>query len=61
MLKRLWSLLGLTTHVRTVDTVFDPVYGLPQRAVDEWLARNPQLGKPPEALLPHAPDKTGVS
>ena len=60
MLKRLWRLLGLTTPVRPVDTTFDPVYGLPQRAVDDWLARNPRLRKPSEAMPPHTPDKTGV-
>ncbi len=23
--------------------MFDPVYGLPKHAIDEWLARNPKL------------------
>jgi hypothetical protein len=51
MLKRLWRFLGLTDHLRPVDTEYDPVYGLPLQAIDEWLARNPRLRKQSEVRL----------
>jgi hypothetical protein len=31
------------------DVEYDPVYGLPRRSVEEWLARNPRLRKEYEA------------
>jgi hypothetical protein len=30
---------------------FEPIYGLPRRSLDEWLARNPQLRKEYEIEL----------
>jgi hypothetical protein len=43
MLKLLRRLFGMDSEAASPQTEYDPVYGLPQRAVDEWLARNPRL------------------
>jgi hypothetical protein len=50
-LKRLGRLLGLADRPYPVDTEFDAVYGLPLRAFEKWLTRNPRLGKPCEVRL----------
>lgn len=42
MLERLRRLFG-TAGADGLDGEYDPVYGLPKRAVEEWLARNPGL------------------
>ncbi len=42
---RFGRLLGLGDQVPPAEAQYDPVYGLPQRAIDEWLARNPRLRK----------------
>jgi hypothetical protein len=39
----LWASPGTGAASTSSADEFDPVYGLPRRAVDEWLARNPQL------------------
>jgi hypothetical protein len=43
MLKRLWRLFRIAAESAESHEEYDPVYGLPKRAVEEWLARNPQL------------------
>jgi hypothetical protein len=50
--KQLGRLLGLADQPSPADTEYDPVYGLPLRAVDEWLARNPRLREQSAARLP---------
>jgi hypothetical protein len=45
MLQWLRNLFGTAARSTSADEQFDPVYGLPKRAVDEWLARNPRLGE----------------
>jgi hypothetical protein len=52
MLKWFGRLLGLADQPSPADTEYDPVYGLPLRAVDEWLARNPRLRQQSAARLP---------
>lgn len=42
---RFGRLLGLGDHEPPAEAQYDPVYGLPLRAVDAWLARNPRLRK----------------
>jgi hypothetical protein len=34
---------GPADQPEPTPTEYDPVYGLPRRAVEEWLARNPRL------------------
>ena len=51
MLKRLTRLLGMAAQPGPPPPVHDPVYGLPRRAVEEWLARNPRLKQEYEAGL----------
>ncbi len=36
---------------------YDPVYGLPRRAVEEWLARNPRLREEYERLRASLPGR----
>ncbi|MDB5310451.1 MAG: Lactate 2-monooxygenase [Gemmataceae bacterium] len=55
MLRRLSRLLGTAGPDPPGDVDYDPVYGLPRHAVEEWLARNPQLREEYEAAL-HARD-----
>jgi hypothetical protein len=43
MLDRLWSLFRVAAEPASVDGDYEPVYGLPRLAVEEWLAHNPQL------------------
>lgn len=50
MFRWLSKSLGLIRDDPTPQTEYDPVYGLPRRAVEEWLARNPQLKEEHELL-----------
>ena len=50
MLKQLARLFGLTPESASTDTEFDPVYGLPKRAIEEWLERNPRLREEYEVM-----------
>jgi hypothetical protein len=43
MLRWLWRLFGWAAESSSPTVEYDPVYGFPRRAVEEWLARNPQL------------------
>jgi hypothetical protein len=43
MLWWLWKTCGFGRNGSTHEAKYDPVYGLPRRSVEEWLARNPQL------------------
>jgi hypothetical protein len=43
--------LGTAPASTPAEAEFDPVYGLPWRAVREWLDRNPQLMEEYEAEL----------
>jgi hypothetical protein len=43
MLERLWRFFRVPAQSYSPPTEYDPVYGLPKRAVEEWLARNPRL------------------
>lgn len=43
MLKGLKRLFGMDADAAGSGGDYDPVYGLPRRAVEEWLARNPTL------------------
>lgn len=43
MLKKLEKFFGMADESAPSSTEYDPVYGLPKRAVREWLARNPRL------------------
>ena len=45
MSRRFGRLLGLVDQAPPAYTQYDPVYGLPLRAIDEWLARNPRFRK----------------
>jgi hypothetical protein len=42
MVGRLWKLFGMADESGP-DGEYDPVYGLPRRAVEEWLAHNPRF------------------
>ena len=61
MSKRFGSLLGFSEQASPADTQYDPVYGLPLRAVDEWLARNPRLRKPSPTKLQASEPTDGVA
>jgi hypothetical protein len=50
MLKSLFRLFGVRT-ARTANTGYDPIYGLSQRALDDWLSLNPQRCKEYESVL----------
>jgi len=43
MLNWVRRIFGMAAESASSDPEFDPVYGLPRRAVEEWLARNPRL------------------
>jgi hypothetical protein len=43
MLQYLRRLLGLGGESPPWPNEYEPVYGLPRQAVEEWLARNPRL------------------
>jgi hypothetical protein len=43
MWKQLAWIFGRTGESTSAQAEYEPVYGLPRRAVEEWLARNPQL------------------
>jgi hypothetical protein len=45
MLKKLERFLGKGIEFESSAEEYDPVYGLPRRAVQEWLAHNPRLRK----------------
>jgi hypothetical protein len=57
MLDRLWNLFGAAAEPAALDGDYEPVYGFPRLAVEEWLAHNPQLRKEYEvrAWLAHNP------
>ena len=50
MLKFLFRLLDIGKGVAERDK-FDPIYGLPQRSLTEWLSRNPALSEEYNAKL----------
>lgn len=50
MFRWLLKSLGFIRDDSTQQTEYDPVYGLPRRSLDEWLARNPQLREEYEVL-----------
>ena len=50
MLKSLSRLLGIAQK-RPEPPEFEPIYGLPRRSLDAWLARNPKLKQEYEAKL----------
>jgi hypothetical protein len=69
MRRSLLRLVGLSGGIDPNREKYDPVYGLPQRAVDEWLARNPEIRDEYEATLraravgggpTHGPRRTGA-
>jgi hypothetical protein len=45
MFQWLRKLLGRESEPVSAATDYDPVYGLPQHAVEDWLAHNPRLKK----------------
>lgn len=45
MFRRLLKLLGFSRDDPIPQPEYDPVYALPRRSLEEWLARNPQLRK----------------
>jgi hypothetical protein len=47
----LLKLVGLSNGSDFTRDEYDPVYGLPRRAVDEWVARNPTLKTEYAAVL----------
>jgi hypothetical protein len=51
MAKRLARFFGLSAESVPANREFEPVYGLPRRSVEEWLARNPELRATYEAEL----------
>jgi hypothetical protein len=51
MLKRLQRLFGMVPEFASPSTKYDPIYGLPKWAVQEWLARNPPLREEYEAAV----------
>jgi hypothetical protein len=63
MLERLWRLFGIATDSEPPRAHYDPIYGLPRRAVEEWLARNPRLRdqyKVQKLASPQSPAPGGV-
>ena len=42
MIIKLLQLCGLVNSPTTADN-FDPVFGLPKRSLEEWLARHPSM------------------
>ena len=50
MLKSLLRYFGIINESVEQDT-FDPIYGLPKGALEEWLSRNPTLSKKYNAKL----------
>ena len=51
MLERLRRLLGMGHPSEGDGADYDPVYGLPRRAVDDWLGRNPRIQEENQATL----------
>ena len=51
MWQRLRRPFGTAAESPSLDGEYDPIYGLPWRAVEEWLARNPGLKEKYEAEL----------
>src|SRR3954469_16343395 len=51
MWRRFLGLFGGSGGTDPVWEAYDPVYGLPRRAVEEWLARNPAIRDEYEAVL----------
>ena len=50
MIKSLLRFCGIIKDERGLDQ-FEPIYGLPTRALDEWLSCNPALKKDYETEL----------
>ena len=50
MIKSLLRFLGIIKDEMGLDQ-FEPIYGLPKPALDEWLSRNPALEKDYHAEL----------
>lgn len=50
MFKSLRRLFGIERG-SPVNGQYDPIYGLPRRAVDEWLKHNPVLKQEYDAML----------
>jgi hypothetical protein len=44
-------LIGLSDSADPIGDQYDPVYGLPRRSLEEWLARNPDVKDEYEAEL----------
>src|SRR5688572_7920797 len=51
MWKSLLRFFGVSRGTDSIRDQYDPVYGLPRRAVEDWLARNPQIREEYEAVL----------
>lgn len=51
MLQRLLQLLGVAAEPGPPGSDYDPIYGLSRRAINDWLARNPQLKREHDAQL----------
>jgi osmotically-inducible protein OsmY len=49
--ERLRRVFGMAAEPPSPHEEYDPIYGLPRRAVEEWLARNPQLSEEHDAAL----------
>lgn len=45
------KLFGATAGAGRARGQYDPVYGLPRRAVEDWLARNPAIKRDYEAAI----------
>jgi hypothetical protein len=50
MLRWLLKSFGFDRDSSAEQSPYEPVYGLPRRAVEEWLARNPRLKEEYEVL-----------
>ncbi len=48
---RFMRLFGRSGGADSIRDRYDPVYGLPRLAVEEWLAHNPKLREEYEAVL----------
>jgi GrpB-like predicted nucleotidyltransferase (UPF0157 family) len=57
MLRWLLKTLGHDKARPAQHPEYEPVYGLPRRAVEEWLARNPRLREEYERLRASVPGR----
>ncbi len=60
MFKSLLRYFGITKESEEQDK-FDPIYGLPKRALQDWLSRNPTLSIEYNAKLRDRSSATGPS